>query len=179
VLCGAVFFKGESKTKCCQGGKLSHLPTHNPNFPVELKSLFEGKDLLSRNFRSFSRQFNNANAFASLNAKTVSLRGNGPFCYKISGGITILSSSSVNFNDVLNPPEHRNTPPTFAELYFYDTDQSVELRMQNGANRQCNRIIMSMLANIFKTIHMLKVTEDFSTLIKGKSRILTIILFQG
>jgi hypothetical protein len=148
--CRAVFFKGELKSTCCHGGKLSHLPVHNPNFPAELKSLFEGKDLLSRNFRSFSRQYNNANAFASLNAKTVALRGNGPFCYKISGEITVLASSSVNFNEVLNPSGHRNTPPTFAELYFYDTDQSVEIRMQNGANRQCNRIIMTMLANILK-----------------------------
>ncbi len=80
--CKAVFFKDELKKSCCHNGKLSHLSIQSDfdNFLIALGNFFVGTDEKSRNFREFIRQYNNANAIASMGAKVEEIPGHGPYC---------------------------------------------------------------------------------------------------
>jgi hypothetical protein len=144
--CQAVHFKNELKSMCCQNGKLSHLSVQNgpENFPIALKNLFVGTDAKSKNFHEFIRQYNNANAFASMGAKIEDIPGNGTYCFKISGEIYHRTSENIQIDTTL----HQNSVqglihlPSYTELYVYDTDTSIEIRMTNPANVQCLRANM-------------------------------------
>ncbi|CAF1646682.1 unnamed protein product, partial [Rotaria magnacalcarata] len=134
--CEAVHFKDELKSMCCHNGKLSHLSVQNEpeNFPIALKNLFIGTDSKCNNFREFIRQYNNANAFASMGAKIEDIPGNGPYCFKISP----------------NSVQKLIHQPSYAELYVYDADTSIEIRMREPANAKClrdNMITINVVLN--------------------------------
>ena len=103
--CKAVHFKGELKSTCCHNGKLSHLSIQNElgNFPIALKNLFVGTDAKCDNFRGFIRQYNNANAFASMGAKIEDTPGNGPYYFKISGEVYYRTSGNIQSDTALQP----------------------------------------------------------------------------
>ncbi|CAF1487910.1 unnamed protein product, partial [Rotaria sordida] len=141
--CKAVHFKDELKSTCCHNGKLSHLSVHNgsENFPIVLKNLFIETDEKSTNFREFIRQYNNASAFASMGAKIEDIPGNGPYCFKISGEVYHCTSENIQIDTTLNQNSIRRLThqPSYAELYVYDADTSIDIRMTNPANAQCLR----------------------------------------
>ena len=150
TFCGAMHFKSENTLKCCHNGKLSHLPTSNPNCPLELKNLFLNSDSTSKNFRDFIRQYNNANAFASLGAKVESIPG-GVFCYKVSGEIVHASANNIPIDLSLNSSNlctAVSREMSYAELFFYDTNTAVNIRMGNPLNSVCSRQIMSVLTHV-------------------------------
>lgn len=149
--CQAMLYNGELTSICCREGKVDF--NKEIQYPVELKRLLTGDGPSSINFREFIRQFNNANAFASMGAKVVDLPGRGPFCFKISGDIYHRSSAHIDIDTSLNDPNILNTPNLqFAELYFYDTDTSVNIRMNHAANIRCSRQNMVDIANILASI---------------------------
>lgn len=149
--CQAMLYNGELTSICCRGGKVDF--NKEIQYPVELKRLLTGDGPSSINFREFIRQFTNANAFASMEAKVVDLPGRGPFCFKISGDIYHRSSAHIDIDTSLNDPNILNTPNLqFAELYFYDTDTSVNIRMNHAANIRCSRQNMVDIANILASI---------------------------
>jgi hypothetical protein len=143
-----VFFKDELKTSCCHNGKLSHLSIQSApdNFPIALKNLLVGTDEKGRNFCEFIRQYNNANAFASMGAKVEEIPGNGPYCFKISGEVYHRTSENIEIDSTLqvNSIERLYHHPSYVELYVYDADTSIQIRMNNSANAQCLRDNMVM-----------------------------------
>lgn len=152
--CSAVKFSVESKAKCCHNGKLSHFSTQNPNFPVALKDLFLGTDSRSRNFREFIRQYNNANAFASMGAQVLDL-GPGVYSFKICGEIYHSSLENIPVDLALNSasmlgPGVNNI--SYSELFLYDTDTAVDIRMLHPANASCNREIMRVIGTVLSVV---------------------------
>jgi hypothetical protein len=111
-----------------------------------LKNLFVGTDEKGRNFREFIRQYNNANAFASMGTKFEEIPGNGPYCFKISGEVHHRTSGNIEIDSTLqvNSIERLNHHPSYVELYVYDADTSIQIRMNNPANAQCLRDNMVM-----------------------------------
>lgn len=122
-------------------------------YPGELKVLLTGTNRNSNNFRKFIRQFNNANAFASMGAKIEDIPNPGPYCFKISGDVYHRSSAHIDIDSSLNPPNPIDTREIqFAEHYVYDTDTSVDIRMKNSANISCSRQNMANIARIIASI---------------------------
>ncbi|CAF4910382.1 unnamed protein product [Rotaria magnacalcarata] len=139
---------------CCHNGKLSHLSVQNEpeNFPIALKNLFIGTDSKCNNFREFIRQYNNANAFASMGAKIEDIPGNGPYCFKISGEVYHRTSENIQIDPTLQPNSVQKLihQPSYAELYVYDADTSIEIRMREPANAKClrdNMITINVVLN--------------------------------
>ena len=158
--CKAVYFKDELKSMCCHNGKLSNfaVENRNENFPVAPKKLFIGTNEKCKNFREFIRQYNNANAFASMGAKIEDIPGNGPYCFKISAEVYRCTSESMQidapFDTTLrtNSVEKVNHQPSYAELYVYDANISVEIRMRNLANADCLHENMFMINTVLNDV---------------------------
>ena len=154
--CKMVHFKGELKSTCCHNGKLSHLSIQNEleNFPIALKNLFVGTDAKCDNFRGFIRQYNNANAFASMGAKIEDIPGNGPYCFKISGEVYHRTSGNIQIDTALQPDSVQRLihQPSYAELYVYDADTSIELRMTSPTNAQCLRDNMITINTVLNDV---------------------------
>ncbi|CAF4088148.1 unnamed protein product [Rotaria magnacalcarata] len=95
----------------------------------------------SNNFREFIRQYNNANAFASIGAKIEDIPGNGPHCFKISGEVYHCTSENIQIYTTLQPNSVQKLihQPSYAELYVYDVDTSIEIRMTESGNARCLR----------------------------------------
>ena len=142
---------------CCHNWKLSNfaVENRNENFPVALKKLFVATDEKCKNFREFIHQYNNANAFASMGAKIKDVPGNGPYYFKISDEV-YSESMQINtpFDTTLrtNSVEKVNHQPSYAELYVYDADTSVEIRMRNPANEDCLRENMFMINTVLNDV---------------------------
>ncbi|XP_022032026.1 uncharacterized protein LOC110933095 [Helianthus annuus] len=85
------------------------------------KKLFTSLDNESKHFLKNIRRYNSMFAFTSMGGKvdpTVN-RGNGPFCYRISG---------ENYHSIGSLlPENANKPK-FCQLYIYDTENEVSNR---------------------------------------------------
>jgi hypothetical protein len=128
-----VFFKDELKTSCCHNGKLSHLSIQSApdNFPIALENLFVGTDEKSRNFREFIRQYKNPNDFASMGTKVEEIPENEPYCLKMSGEVYHRTSENIEIDSTLQV--------NYVELYVYDADTSIQIRMNNPENAQCLR----------------------------------------
>lgn len=162
--CAAIRFPGELPNICCKAGKVTTVE-RTILYPEHLKDLLLGDGADSKNFRDFFRQFNNANAFASMGANVEEMTGRGHYCFKVSGDIYHRSSATIDIDTALNPPNTVSSNcAKFAELYMYDTDTSVSLRMNNDANRNCNRNIMARVGEILSTVspyaHSYKTLRD-------------------
>lgn len=149
--CGALLFSMESKSNCCHCAKLSHLPTGDENFPVELKNVFVRTDNKSKNFRQFIHQFNNANAFSSMGAKIHDMPGS-VYCFKISGEVYHRSVENIPIELSLNSANYydRCKEISYAELFIYVLDTAVNIRMNNPANASCNREIMIIISTVLE-----------------------------
>lgn len=145
--CSGLSYRCESTSNCCHNGKLSHLPVPSTNFPAELKYLFTGSEQKCKNFREFIRQYNNANAFSSMGGKIADM-SRGVYCYKISGEVyhSSLNNIPIDLSLDSNSCESKARNMSYAELFLYDTDTAVNIRMQNPRNSSCKKQIMSTLA---------------------------------
>ena len=104
---------------CCGYAKVELLDYKDaqPNY----QKLFTSLDNESKYFLKNIRRYNSMFAFTSMGGKvdpTVN-RGNGPFCYMISG---------ENYHSIGSLlPENANKPK-FCQLYIYDTENEVPNR---------------------------------------------------
>ncbi|XP_021985604.1 uncharacterized protein LOC110881748 [Helianthus annuus] len=104
---------------CCGYAKVE-LPDYKDAQP-NYQKLFTSLDNESKHFLKNIRRYNSMFAFTSMGGKvdpTVN-RGNGPFCYRISG---------ENYHSIGSLlPENANKPK-FCQLYIYDTENEVSNR---------------------------------------------------
>jgi hypothetical protein len=115
-------------TGCCQRGRV-RLPLLPPPPPF-LCGLLESNDVKAKEFRSNIRQYNMALAFTSLGVTedTVVNRCGG-WVFHIQGKLCHLVSS-------LRPDE--SIPPSYVQLYIYNTQMALAQRMKWNDNLSSN-----------------------------------------
>jgi hypothetical protein len=126
--CGAIFFRDEIPHddhspfyRCCLHGALQ--PHRFPNFPQELKNLYNGNDEMSALFHHDVRKYNNALAFASTTVTHVKIPGPAwPYVYKISGEY-YRSIHAVMDDD--------NTNRCFGHYWIYDPIEGTKERLKS------------------------------------------------
>ncbi|XP_022027109.2 uncharacterized protein LOC110928403 [Helianthus annuus] len=104
---------------CCGYGKVE-LPDYKDVVP-SYKKLFMYKDKESKHFLNNIRRYNSMFAFTSMGGKvdpTVN-RGNGPFCYRISG---------ENYHSTGSLLPEDGDQPKFCQLYIFDTENELSNR---------------------------------------------------
>ena len=112
---------------CCLSGNVA-LPMQNPP-PPQLMSLFNGQTVESKNFLQHIRKYNAAFAFTSLGVKTVNLPGHGPYVFKIQGMLSHRIGSLL--------PD-ANDDATYAQLYFHDSREALNIRVRRNHQEKCN-----------------------------------------
>ena len=144
VHCKALYFKGEhvkgSKpneyNKCCNFGKMKiELPFSD--YPPELYKLMVRKDRgIAKHFHENIRSYNSSFAFGSMRAETQD-RSTMPYCYRIQGQVY----HTVNL--AAHPDE--NEIPSHAHLFFYDSAEAIDIRLEHPANERCTRNVMQVI----------------------------------
>ncbi|XP_057339407.1 uncharacterized protein LOC130676918 [Microplitis mediator] len=145
--------KANSFNECCRHGEVAL--ESQPEFPILLKSLFEGTHEKSNNFFNRIRNFNSSFSFASFNANLVDLSSQrrGPYCFKIQGQIY------YQINTSLYPSS--NESPSYGQLFIVDTTEAVECRSKRNVDCDVNLLkdidIILRQHNIFaKSYQMMK-----------------------
>ncbi|CAF4734824.1 unnamed protein product, partial [Rotaria sp. Silwood2] len=89
-----------------------------------------------------------------MGAKVEDIPGNGPYCFKISGEVYHRTLENIQIDTTLQPNSIQKLihEPSYAELYVYDTDTSVEIRMRNPANAQCLRNNMITINTVLSAV---------------------------
>ena len=103
-----VFNTGNLFNDCCGHGTVELESI--PDFPAELRLLFENHDEKSRTLFERIRNYNSSFSFASFNAYLVnfSIIGRAPYCFKIEGQV------NYQINEALYPSENEN--PQYGQL---------------------------------------------------------------
>ncbi|XP_011869885.1 PREDICTED: uncharacterized protein LOC105563127, partial [Vollenhovia emeryi] len=146
-------------TYCCQKGKVILKPIDLPDF---LRKLYMGNDRLSKNFMDNIRSYNSALAMASMGAPSnrnpMDVVNHAPYCLKIHGQYHHLTSTAMRPGD--------GQAPRYAQLYFLDTEEAVNYRMNNEANQGCDQELMKDLSvfmvknnELAKTFRMMREVE--------------------
>ena len=147
--CGALHWMGEKLSRsstnnpifgmCCNSGKVQLPLLREP--PVFLKSLLDGGHRLAVEFRENLWKYNRAFAFTSLRVSedhSINEHRRGPPVFRIHGELHHRSGP-------LLPAVDR--PPTYAQLYFYDSHSALEHRrkLNSGLNHETLRSLQEML----------------------------------
>jgi hypothetical protein len=151
VHCHAMLWPGEPVGQCCAHGRVYVAPISHP-FPPRLMELFTGiscmplsNDLLrqlKRDHTLFMAQFRVINAnlsFASFNTTLITVPGNGPPLFKVSGLVTCSISSPA-----VRKPKNGTIckPPVFSQLYFVDIVSAKQVLAQNKACKESNALYL-------------------------------------
>ncbi|KAL6495525.1 hypothetical protein OROGR_030088 [Orobanche gracilis] len=106
---------------CCMKGKV-HIPFLDKP-PKLLYNLITGVDSRSKNFKENIRSYNSMFSFTSIGGKVDSSLndGNGPPNFVLSG---------QNYHRIGSLLPSHGTPPKFAQLYIYDTQNETANRMR-------------------------------------------------
>ena len=152
--CGALHWKCEKLSNssqihpkfgtCCFSGKIQLLKIDDP--PAELLNYLTGDDPISKEFRENIRQYNNALAMTSLGyTQDHSVnRGRGPWVFKIQGKL-------CHFIGPLMP--RQGETPVYSQLYIYDPQEALNIRMNHQANADLNRTVMQVLQDMLYHHH--------------------------
>jgi hypothetical protein len=124
---------------CCNSGKVVLPILRDP--PQSLKTLLERSDRQGRDFRENIWKYNRAFAFTSLQVTedhSINERCRGPPVFRIQGELHHRGGP-------LLPAVDR--PPTYAQLYFYDSQAALEYRchQNSGLNPDTLRTLQDML----------------------------------
>jgi hypothetical protein len=130
--CSAKKFPGEGPAFCCMKGKVD---LYMPDLPSEIRRLFTSlSDKDARYFRKHIRYFNSHFSFTSfgvsIDRRLASAKGSGVYCFKAHG----------QMYHKLDPLTPSSQGPRHMQLYFYDTDDSIEHRVKRSPNLDRNLI---------------------------------------
>ncbi|XP_021995720.1 uncharacterized protein LOC110892890 [Helianthus annuus] len=136
--CGAKRFQFEFDTFCCMSGKTV---LANSEIPEELHRLFTSQDEIGNIFRQNIRAYNTNFSFASMGVTlddTLNNMRDGVYTFRAHRGI-------YHKIDQLVP---RDGTPRYLQLYFYDPDAELDLRLQWP---NLDRRITQILTRVFST----------------------------
>lgn len=136
VYCGAFKFQYESPGFCCSSGEVK-VAIHEG--PKELVNLFHGRDEDSKNFRKYSRLFNNMFAFSSLGGHIAPEIYRHIYVFKLHGQMYHYLPNLI--------PEQQN--PKYLQLYFYDTAHEYQIR--SGLFPELRSTVVAKLMEIMRS----------------------------
>ncbi|TVU18511.1 hypothetical protein EJB05_34614 [Eragrostis curvula] len=124
IHCGAKRIRGEGVAFCCRSGMVK---IHTPEVPAEFKRLFTSQtDADAKYFRKNIIYFNSHFSFTSMGAKVdrrvAAAAGTGVYTFRIQGQVYHM----------LDQLSHGKYGPRHMQLYFYDTDFSIEHRAKRS-----------------------------------------------
>ena len=144
--CSARFFKEESSrgkyTKCCNQGKVALESL--AEVPPILRELLNGCSDRSRRFIKNARAYNNSLSLASMGVNFRRLNSRGPSCLTVNGRI-------MHYGIPLYA--EKNMSPRFAQLYFIEPNEAINLRAQRGNGTDPE--VMTQLAQYLKANNIL------------------------
>ena len=138
--CGAKKFPDETHFLCCHNRKV--VLSQPSSFPQDLKDLLKGNYAdrnANLNFLKYIRNYNACLSIASFEANVVQPMNHGPPCFRICGQV---------FHCIGNLRPNQDIPPTYCQLYIYDS-LAVNFRMQQRGNNLCLNDLMIRLQTIF------------------------------
>jgi hypothetical protein len=124
IHCNARKFYRESKGFCCSDGKIKLFICDSP---FDLYNLFTSKEHHCIEFKKFVRGYNNHLAFTSFGVKydkNLFKTYKGIYTFRIQGQVHHYISN-------LMP---NNNTPCYMQLYFYDTENELQNRMNISSN---------------------------------------------
>ncbi|XP_022886287.1 uncharacterized protein LOC111402304 [Olea europaea var. sylvestris] len=132
--CGARKFFRESKGFCYSDRKVK---LFMPESPTELYTLFTSKELICMEFKKIAREYNNHFAFTSFGVKY------DKELFKTYRGIYTFRVQEQVYHYV-NQLMPENNLPSYMQLYFYDTDNELQNRMNISENFVESTLILLM-----------------------------------
>lgn len=144
--CSALYFQAEVNTSnrftlCCYEGKIKLKPI---TILDELKGLFTGNNIKSKNFRENIRQYNNALSFASFGAKIDLPPNYGPYSFKIHGITHHLISPLYS---------EKKENSSYGQLYILEFAKANEIRQLNGANTSLRDDVLFTLSTLIENVN--------------------------
>ena len=127
--CGAKKFPDETHFLCCHNRKV--VLSQPSSFPQDLEDLLKGNYAdrnAHLNFLKYIRNYNACLSIASFEANVVQPMNHGPPCFRICGQV---------FHRIGNLRPNQDIPPTYCQLYNYDSLAAVNFRMQQRGNDLC------------------------------------------
>ena len=118
--CGALKWKNETATLCCNNGKVNLEPFPEP--PPYLRKLWTEDNAESRLFREQSRPFNNALALSSIKVEERKFDNN------FSPSVIFEGKVSQIYGPLIPGP---NETPRFSQLYVHDPATEHTIRIAN------------------------------------------------
>lgn len=161
--CNALFFKNEysrkknadgkvAYNKCCKDGRVK-LAWPFRDYPEDLYNLIVGNDLLSKKLFQAERSINSSFAFGSLSVDHQE-KDVMPFAYNIQGQVY------HRVNQALHPDP--GVQGEYGQLFYIDSEDAVEARLQHKANKKCDRDVMIKIDEILKRVN--PYYESFKTM---------------
>ena len=138
--CGAKKFPDETHFLCCHNGKV--VLSQPLSFQQDLEDLLEGNYAdrnANLNFLKYIRNYNACLSFASFEANVVQPMNHGSPCFRICGQV---------FHRIGNLRPNQDIPPTYCQLYIYDSLAAVNFRMQQRGNDLCLNDLMFQMQTI-------------------------------
>ena len=131
---------------CCFQGKIALPPLQEP--PIELQGFYNREHLGSANFHKNIRRYNNALAFTSVGRQIDNSvnDGQGPYVFKMHGELIHRIGS-------LLPADNAEPTPVYAQLYLYDPQAALDLRMGYSWNSGLSRDVMHTLQDVLFCHH--------------------------
>ena len=109
--------------------------------PRLLQQLLTGTDNRSKNFQKNIRQYNSSLAFASLIvSKPAHFYAGGPFSFRVQGQVYSMISPAI--------PDHQS--PSYGQLYFVDSAEARQLRVDDPRNEKCESSLFGELDNMIR-----------------------------
>lgn len=157
--------------KCCHNGKVNLRVPTNSNL---IESLLKKVDSVSNNYKKRIRSYNSSMAMVSSKASVNENQQGGPYHFKIHG-------TFYHQHGPLIPPNDEQ--PSYAQLYFLDTEEATKIRIGREFNSDClpetMNILSEHLINInpyvqnYRKMHQVIESNQF-----GDHQVLRMVLLQ-
>ena len=145
--CGALKFKKETGSTCCNNGKVSLDPLPQP--PDQIRKLWHEDTPEGRLFRQHARSINNAVCLTSIKGKQKTFGG--------SFAPNVVYEGKVNY--LVGPLQAlEGEKPCFAQLYVHDPSLETGLRLSGmtipaGTSERQKKILKQVLVKVQDDLH--------------------------
>ena len=129
---------------CCHKGKVSGNVIPPIEVPDFLEKLITQNDSQTKHYLLNIRNYNNALAFASVQANVMNIANRGPYCYKIQGQM---------YHSVGSLHPHNSSDSMYAGLFILDAEEALNIRMNRDSNKLCEKPLMDKLMKLLHDVN--------------------------